>query len=421
MDHKSASIHIIGAGISGLTAAKTLQAKGYKPTIIEATERAGGRVKTDIVNGYQLDHGFQVLLTAYPAAQKHLDYTQLSLQQLLPGAIVFVNGKKQVIGDPKRHLSLLWPTLMAQIGSVGDKFKILKLDNALKQKTIESIFEEEEQTTQAFLQGFGFSDRIINRFFKPFFSGIFLEPHLATSSRMFQFVYKMFGQGYAALPKAGIEAIPHQMAQELTACDWQYNTRVASVQPGKVVLNEGNEASSDYTIIATEASGLVPNLAGQQTEWKSCDTLYFECSKRAFEQPFIGLIAEEEALVNNIFYHTSVASSQKGSNELLSVTIVKPHQLDEAALVAQVRNELTKYCGIEVGEMLKRYTIRKALPNLNSLQYSLAASATKLTDGVYLAGDTLLNGSLNAAMEAGEQAAIGVIEAIEGSNGLFKR
>jgi len=203
MTKKEYNIHIIGAGISGLIAAQVLENYGYAPTVIEATDRVGGRVKTDRVNGYQLDHGFQVLLSAYPAAQKYLDYEALDLQPFLPGASIFKSSKQKIIGDPLRNLSLLFPTLYSGIGNFSDKFKILKLNHKLKKKTLEAIFSETEQSTLGYLEKLGFSNGIITDFFKPFFSGIFLESQLETSSRMFEFVYKMFGEGQATLPKAG--------------------------------------------------------------------------------------------------------------------------------------------------------------------------------------------------------------------------
>ena len=134
MHKKDYKIHIIGAGISGLIAARVLENHGYHPVIIESTDRVGGRVKTDVVNGYQLDHGFQVLLTAYPAVQKHLDYEALELQKFLPGASIFKANAQKIIGDPLRNLSLLFPTLLSGIGNFSDKLKILKLNQKLKNK-----------------------------------------------------------------------------------------------------------------------------------------------------------------------------------------------------------------------------------------------------------------------------------------------
>ena len=410
-DHK---IHIIGAGISGLIAAKVLEDHGYLPVVVEASDRVGGRVKTDLVNGYQLDHGFQVLLTAYPAAQKYLDFKSLDLQKFVPGAAIFKSGKQVVIGDPLRDFSLLFSTLFSGIGTLEDKLKILRLNKRLKNKALSDIFSEKEKTTLAYLQDIGFSAEMIQQFFKPFFSGIFLEPDLETSSRMFEFVYKMFGEGYAALPKRGIEAIPKQLAQNLKATTFKLNSPVASVKDQEITLKNGKKLKTDFTIVATEASGLIQNLSKQSIAWKSCDTLYFETTKRIIKKPIIGLIADTDALINNIFYHTSLETGQRPENELLSVTVVKNHDLSDKELIAQVEKELQQYCGIDSCAFVKQFKIPRALPRLDHLQYEMLPSETRLTSTIFLAGDTQLNGSLNAAMIAGERAALGVIHTLKG-------
>ena len=406
------NIHIIGAGVSGLVAAKVLEEKGYNPIILEATSRVGGRVKTDIVEGYQLDRGFQVLLTAYPAIQKHIEMDALDLQFFKPGAVLFDKGEKVTIGDPLRDLSLLFPTLFSRIGTITDKLKMFRLQTALKRKTLTEIFQEEEISTQAYLRKVGFSEGIIQQFFLPFFAGIFLEPHLATSSRMFEFVYKMFGEGYASLPKAGIEAIPKQLLQSLTRTSIRYNTKVKRVKHGELILENGDCIESDYAIVATDAGKLIPNLSGEQSQWRSCDTLYFETETRTIDKPLIGLLTDSELLINNLFFHTSLEMATKQPGQLLSVTVVKTHDLTEETLVSQVRKELKAHCGIEASRFLKRYVIPQALPLLDNLQYEVAPSETQLTGGVFLAGDTQLNGSLNAAMISGERAALGVLEKI---------
>ena len=90
MDDKSHQIHIVGAGISGLIAAFVLEKNGFSPIILEASDRAGGRLKTELVDGFQLDVGFQVLLTDYPAAKKHLDYNSLNLQKLKAAYLLYL-------------------------------------------------------------------------------------------------------------------------------------------------------------------------------------------------------------------------------------------------------------------------------------------------------------------------------------------
>ena len=413
MEKSAYKIHIIGAGISGLITAQILENHGYHPTIIEATATVGGRVKSDIINGYTLDHGFQVLLTSYPAAKKYLDYKALDLQELLPGATIFKNGKSQTIGDPLRKISLLIPTLLSSIGTVSDKIKILKLNTLLKKKKIAAIFKTQETTTLQYLKDFGFSNEIITEFFIPFFSGIFLETELETSSRMFEFVYKMFGDGLAVIPKNGIQAIPNQLKNNLKNTTFKFNTPVKEVKDKHIILTDNKTIASHITIIATDASSLISNLKNQETHWKSCDTLYFETKKSVLKKPLIGLISDKNALINNIFYHTSVATSTKTAKELLSVTIIKDHQLEEEVFIKEVVAELRSKCGILDVTFLKRYQIKKALPKLTNLQYEISSTETKLKSTIFLAGDQLLNGSLNAAMISGERAAMGVIQNLE--------
>ena len=123
MSKEKIKIHIIGAGVSGLIAAKVLEENGYFPTLIESSNNVGGRLKTVVKEGYQFDKGFQVLLTEYPKAKKHLNYKELKLQKLISGACVFSKNKQHVIGNPIKNISLLIPTLFSDIGTFADKLK----------------------------------------------------------------------------------------------------------------------------------------------------------------------------------------------------------------------------------------------------------------------------------------------------------
>lgn len=412
MSKKKHKIHIIGAGISGLIAAKVLEENGYSPTIIEATDRPGGRIKTDIINGYQLDHGFQVLLTAYPAVQKHLNLKALNLQKLLPGAVVFKNRKKKIIGDPLRNTSLLLPTLLSGIGTFSDKLKILQLNYRLKKKDLLTIFTEKEQTTGYYLKSLGFSNDIITHFFKPFFSGIFLETKLETSSRMFEFVYKMFGEGYAAIPKNGIEEIPRQISQNLTKTTIKLNTKVACVKKGEITLDNSKQLKSDFTIIATDPNNLIGGLKNKPFEWKSCETLYFETNNRVIKKQLIGLNTKRGSLINNIFYNTSIETSVSPNKQLLSVTIIDKQNLTNKVLLNKIKIELKEIFNIDSCKFIKQYSIPMALPKIKDIGYNTSNHKATVPTNIFLAGDTLLNGSLNAAMISGENAANEVIQAI---------
>ncbi|MEM7483951.1 MAG: NAD(P)/FAD-dependent oxidoreductase [Bacteroidota bacterium] len=407
MEKKSVKIYIIGAGISGLIAAKTLEENGYAPILLEATDSVGGRVKTDVIEGTFFDHGFQVLLSAYPQAKKHLNYTGLKLHQFKPGALIFKNGKTQRIGDPLRDISALFPTIFSSIGSIADKIKIFTLTQRLKKKTIQDIFSSTETTTLEYLKNYGFSSRIIADFFRPFFTGIFLEEALETSSRMFEFVFKMFGEGYATLPDKGIGAIPEQLSNQLHHSQFRYGQKVKAIDAKGIQMESGEVLESDATLATVPIDTATGAVNFSKVDWKSCDNLYFTAEKRTFEEGIIGLITDNDALANNLYYPFGQTAS---GDVVLSVTVVKSHTLSESKLVDTVSSELQKHCGIVTKSFLKKYTIKQALPNIDELAMNLSKQKMKLHKKLYVAGDYLLNGSLNAAMASGEVAAKQLLE-----------
>ncbi|MEM9981716.1 MAG: FAD-dependent oxidoreductase, partial [Bacteroidota bacterium] len=179
-------------------------------------------------------------------------------------------------------------------------------------------------------------------------------------------------------------------------------------------LCEGDKViESDYTLIATAPHKLLTKASSKPITWKRCDTLYFEVAQRNIQQPIIGLVTDEQALINNIFYHTSLAMAIKGEKELLSVTVVKPHMLSVTDLIRKVEEELIHYCDIKGSRFIKHYAIEQALPQLNGLQNTLVPAATQQTKTIFLAGDYLLNASLNAAMITGECAALDIVAALK--------
>ena len=269
MNNTDQKIYIIGAGVSGLIAATVLEKNGLKPTIVEASERVGGRVKTDIIGGYQLDRGFQVLLSNYEYAKKYLDFTKLEVQKINAGSLIYSQGKISTFGDPLRNFKFLIPTLFSSIGTFKDKLKVASLNLKLKNKSIDEIFNSKERTTLDYLKNYGFSNQILNQFFIPFFSGIFLEPKLSTSSRMFEYIFKMFGEGSAVIPKNGMEEIPIQLKQKLENSTFKFNYKVKTVNNHDIILENEEKLNFDYVIVTTEASQLIPNLKSQKISWNS--------------------------------------------------------------------------------------------------------------------------------------------------------
>lgn len=410
---------IIGAGIAGITAAIELEKAGFKPTILEGSDNIGGRVKTDNVDGHLLDHGFQVLLTAYPEAQHYLDYEKLKLKKFTPGALIIdsKNGN-YIISDPLRQPTSLFGMLFSPVGNFSDKLKIFQWKRALKKSSIEEIFKKEEITSLEFLRNKGFSETIINQFFKPFFGGIFLENELNTSSRMLEFVFKMFGEGYAAVPEKGMKKIPEMLANNLSQTEIKLNHRVEKVGLKQINLENGEELDADVIIIATKADEILPQLEGQFSGNQFVTNLNFSSDIDPIGKPLIALVPDQQYLINNISVMNNISSSYSPEGRyLLSVSVTKNYEENDKQLKKRILKELVEiFPKLEnaIIEHLKTYYIDNALPIIDDFQNKIKPSQTKIQDGIYLAGDYLLNGSINAAMASGRYAAHAVFEDLKG-------
>jgi phytoene dehydrogenase-like protein len=249
---KNAEVIIIGAGLAGLTAAKLLKAAGRSVLVLEASDDVGGRVRTDEVDGYLLDRGFQVFLTAYPEAMILLDYEALDLCRFDPGALILSKDGVSKLGDPVRKPGSLISTLFSPAATLADKLRMLRLKLKLSGKSIDEIFSAPEMTTTEYLKKEGFSGTILNQFFWPFMTGIFLEDQLKTSSRMFEFVFKMFSEGDAAIPAKGMGMIPKQLAECLSSKELLFYQNVSAVNGGSVTTADGVTYQADFVLIATD-------------------------------------------------------------------------------------------------------------------------------------------------------------------------
>lgn len=403
-------IYIVGAGLSGLIAALELEKSGFSPIILESSDRIGGRLKTDEVDGFLLDHGFQVLNTAYPEAKKYLDFQALKLKTFDPGAVIFEGKDSYIITDPMRNPLKIVGMAFSKVGTFLDKVKMFTLTQELKKKTNEAIFNEPTIPTHQYLRDYGFSDQIIDNFFKPFFRGIFLEKHLNTSSRMFEFVFKMFALGNAAVPEKGMAEIPEMIRRQLTKTQIFFNSKVEKVEGKTIFMDKGKSLEADRIIIAVQPDKVMKQLQGQFSPSHQVINLYFTTLKSFLARPMIGLLPGDH-LVNNIVFMDDVSKAYSvNGRALLSVSVLESG-LGEKDLVKAVQAELEDISGIkaEYFKFVKAYHIPYALPNLDDLKYSIPFSECKITDHVFLAGDYLLNGSINAAMTSGRIAAESVV------------
>ncbi len=409
---------IIGAGISGLTAAKHLQARGLDVKILEATDRVGGRIKTDSVNGFLLDRGFQVLLTSYPEIHKELDIKALNLKKFLPGAVIFnEKGKKYEFGDPLRNPSAIISTLRAKIGNWNDKLNMLALRQQLKSVELDSVFQRPPATTRDIFKVYGFSDKMIQEFFQPFMSGVFLDSQLNTSRKMFDYTFKLFSEGYASVPELGMEEIPKQIANKLLPNSILFQKKVESIDKTFVTTDSNERFEAKRILIATEATGIARlHSLDIKTAHQSTICLYFTSNVTPQSRPILMLNNAPQRLVNHIavMSEVSTAYAPKGKS-LISVSMVGLPEGSDEELINQAKKEL--YClfgrSVQYWDFLKIYRIRYALPDQKTVTNEVTEKDVRINKNLYICGDHLLNGSTNASLLVGRKTAEFIAASLE--------
>lgn len=409
---------IIGGGLAGLCCAQRLQQAGVPFLILEASDGPGGRIRTDVIDGFRLDRGFQVFLSSYPEASATLDYDTLQLRPFLPGALVRFRGRFHEMADPWRRPLAALMSLSSPIGSLTDKLRVARLRRRSLSGTIEDRFHDPEMTTLEALHEVGFSSAMIDRFFRPFLGGVFLDRDLQTSRRMLSFVFRMFSLGLGCLPSQGMEAIPRQLAARLPRVSIRLGADVRSVRPGTVTLAGGEGLRGKAVVVATDgpsAMRLLGESPARETvsgEGRGVTCLYFAAAKAPTSEPLLVLNGDGEGPINNLCVPTAVAPSYgPGDRSLVSVTVLGA-VTDSRQLLGSVREQLVDWFGRDSHEWrhLRTYSIPYALPDQQAPALSVAHRPVRWRPGLYVCGDHRETASIQGAMVSGRRVAEALLE-----------
>jgi protoporphyrinogen oxidase len=404
-----ADVVVVGAGLAGLAAARVLCAAGRQVVVLEASDGVGGRVRTDVVDGFRLDRGFQVLLTAYPEAQSQLDLDALQLRSFLPGSLVWTGERPYAIGDPLRKPSLALPSAVAPIGSLADKLRLAALLRRLKAADPKQLLRGPDIPTMEALHAAGFGPKIIDRFFRPLLGGIQLDPTLSGSARMYETVLHCLAVGDSAVPAHGMGAIPEQMAAALPAGVVHLTTPVAAVAPGEVRLADGRTIAADRVVVATEgpaAAELLRDRHLPEVGSREVGCVWFDAPAAPVPQALIVLDGMRTGPALNVAVMSNVAP------EYVTADAPAGHALVAAACPAtagvddlgtEVRRQLRSWWGPQVDQWKQLRVDRIAHGQPAQRPPFAPKRAVALGDGLFVCGDHRDTPSIQGAMFSGRR------------------
>ncbi|BAN03284.1 NAD(P)/FAD-dependent oxidoreductase [Ilumatobacter coccineus] len=410
------SVIVVGAGLAGLTCATSLHEAGIPVTVLEASDGVGGRVRSDRVDGFTLDRGFQVALTAYPEMHRQLDMEALDLQAFDPGALVWRNGKGSVVSDPFRMPRTTLSTALAPIGSPFDKLRIAKLRADLRNIHPARLVGggsdgggdggRDDIATADALRAAGFSDTIIERFFTPLVGGIQLDPDLRDSRRMFDVIFRMLADGDSVVPAAGMQAIPDQLAARLPESSIRFDCEVTAATATAVTTSTGDVIAGSAVVVATEGPAASRLLGLPSVASKAAGCVYFAADERPTDSKMVVLDGTGAGPVLNVAVMSNVAPSYAPPGQHL-IAAALPGVCD-GDLADLARHQLRDWWGPEVDAWRHVATYRIPHGQPGQTPPFAPKQSIRLTDGRFVCGDHRDTGSIQGAMYSGRRCAAAV-------------
>lgn len=404
-----AQVVVVGAGLAGLSAAVRLADAGCDVHVLEAQGRVGGRLATEVVDGFVVDRGFQVLNTGYPRAAD-LDLTALDLGWFGRGAAVLVDGERHRLADPRSLPSAAVETLRAPVGTLRQKLAVAAFTARTALTPAARLLRAEETSVEQSLRRAGVGSAAIERLFRPFLAGVLLEDELETSSRYTDLLWRSFVRGRIGLPARGMQAVGEQLADRLGRHRLHLRVRAREVDGGRVVSDAGT-VRADAVVVATDpdtAAVLLPAIDASAPRQVTTHLHVLPGSPTGL--PLIVLGPPGGPVVNSVVLTDAQPRYSPDRRALLATSTLAPTR------EADVRNQIARLHGIATGDLehLTSVTVPGAQPAaLPPLQLRRPVA---LGGGLYVCGDHRDTPSIQGAMASGGRAARAVLRTLRPSS-----
>ncbi|WP_405607789.1 NAD(P)/FAD-dependent oxidoreductase [Streptomyces sp. NBC_01508] len=393
---------VVGAGLSGLACAHDLLATGLTVAVLEAADRVGGRMRTDRLDGFVIDRGFQVFNTSYPQAKRRLALRDLRLRPFTPGVLVHTDRGRVHFADPTRAPRTATSPLGGRSVGVRDLIALAALSARDMLGPVRPLKRAEDHTTRTALAAAGISEEFTDLFFRPFLSGVFLEDELETSSRVFHLVWRSMLRGTLCLPADGIGAVPRQLADALPADTVRFESPVDRLTDDGVLLADGTETAADIVVVATgpgPAGQLLPGL--DLPPYRVVTTYFHTAPKPPLTEPTL-LTDTRLRFLNSCVLSEVVPGYAPAGSSLIATSVLGE---DTEGRERGLRDALAQTYGTDTAgwTLLTARTVRDALPAMPHPQPLTRTS--RVGPGRYVCGDHRTTGSVQGALASGARAA----------------
>ena len=404
---------VVGAGLAGLACARRLAEAGRRVVVLEAGDGVGGRVRSDRVDGFTLDRGFQVALTSYPELAAQLDLEALELRRFDPGALVFTGRRCWRVGDPLRRPGDALASALAPIGTPADKARLALLLLRLRRTDPRTLLRQPDRTTAAAIEALGFTSLLTERFLRPLFGGIQLDPALTTSSRMFSVILRALATGYGAVPAAGMGAIPAQLATALPAGTVRLGCRVLAVEPGAARTAGGDRLEARYVVVATDGPVAAGLLGLPPVASRPATSVWFAAAASPVAGRRIVLDGTGAGPAHNVAVLSNVAPEYAPSGHTLVVAACPGAARPDVA--PDVQAQLRRWWGpaVDGWRHLRTDVVDHAQPG-SSPPFS-PRRPVALGEGLFVCGDHRDTPSIQGALFSGRRCADAVLAALAAS------